>query len=133
MRGTVAVAAATLLGFAACGGGGGGGGGPTTPPTPGPTPSASVTIAITPAGVDKRQVEVPVGGRVAFINNDTSAHEMASDPHPIHTDCPPLNQVGALAPGRTGVSGALTTARTCGFHDHGLPTNAELQGTIVIR
>jgi hypothetical protein len=41
--------------------------------------------------------------------------------------------VGALAPGRTGVSGPLNTARSCGFHDHGLPTNGELQGTIVVR
>lgn len=133
MRGIPAVVAVALLGFAACGGGGGGGGGPTAPPTPDPTPSASVTIAITAAGVDKKQVEVPVGGRVAFVNNDSSAHEMSSDPHPIHTDCAPLNQVGALAPGRTGVTGALNIARTCGFHDHGLPTNAELQGTIVVR
>jgi len=131
MREIAAVAAAALLGFAACGGGGGGGGGPTMPPTT--DPSASVTITITAAGVDRKQVEVPVGGRVAFVNNDTSAHEMSSDPHPIHTDCAPLNQVGALAPGRTGVSGVLNTARTCGFHDHGLPTNTELQGTIVVR
>jgi hypothetical protein len=92
-----------------------------------------VTITITTAGVDRKQVEIPVGGRVAFVNNDSGAHEMSSDPHPIHTDCPPLNQVGALAPGRTGVTGALTIVRTCGFHDHGLPTNAELQGTIVVR
>jgi plastocyanin len=132
MRKLAAVATASLLGLAACGGGGGGGG-PTTPPTPDTTLSASATIAITAAGVDKKQVEVPVGGRVAFVNNDTSAHEMASDPHPIHTHCPPVNQVGGLAPGRTGVSGALNVARTCGFHDHGLPTNRELQGAIVIR
>jgi hypothetical protein len=67
------------------------------------------------------------------VNNDGAFHEMASDPHPVHTDCPPINQVGALAPGRTGVTGPLTVARTCGFHDHGQPTNAALQGTIVIR
>ena len=113
--------------------GGGGSGSPSTPATPTPPPTANVTITITSAGVDKKQVEVPVGGRVAFVNNDSSFHEMSSDPHPIHTDCPPLNQVGALAPGRTGVTGAFTTARTCGFHDHGEPGNANLQGSIVVR
>jgi hypothetical protein len=113
--------------------GGGGGGSPTTPPAATPPPSANVTITITASGVDRKQVEVPVGGRVAFVNNDTAFHEMASDPHPVHTDCPPINEVGALAPGRTGVTGALTVARTCGFHDHGQPTNASLQGSIVIR
>jgi plastocyanin len=83
--------------------------------------------------VSPRQVEIPVGGRVTFVNNDTSFHEMASDPHPIHTDCPPMNEVGALAPGRSGQTGAFPTARTCGFHDHGQSSNQALQGTIVIR
>ena len=122
----------SILGLPACGGGGGS---PTTPPAPTPTPapSAAATITITAAGVDLKQVVIPVGGRVAFVNNDSVPHEMASDPHPVHTDCPPLNEVGALGPGRTGVSGPLNTARTCGFHDHGQPGNAALQGTVVIR
>ena len=124
------LAAATVVVLSGCGGGGGS---PTAPPTTTPPPTANVTITITSAGVDQKQVEVPVGGRVAFVNNDNAFHEMSSDPHPIHTDCPPLNQVGALAPGRTGVSGPLTIARTCGFHDHGEPTNARLQGTITVR
>jgi hypothetical protein len=130
MRG---LAACLALAFLPACGGGGGGSSPTAPPPATTLPAASVTITISGAGVDRKQVEIPVGGRVAFVNNDGSFHEMSSDPHPIHTDCPPLNQVGALAPGRTGVSGAFTTARTCGFHDHGEPTNANLQGTIVIR
>jgi plastocyanin len=119
------------LGLPGCGGGGSS---PSTPtPTPTPPPTADVTITITSAGVDKKQVEIPVGGRVAFVNNDASSHEMSSDPHPTHTNCPPLNQVGALAPGRTGTTGAFTTAGTCGFHDHGQPGNANLQGSIVVR
>jgi plastocyanin len=122
------IATATLT-SPACGGGGS----PASPATPVPLPSANVTITITTAGVDRTQVEVPVGGRVAFVNNDTSFHEMSSDPHPVHTDCPPLNQVGALSPGRTGVTGPMTVARTCSFHDHGEPTNANLQGRIVVR
>ena len=67
------------------------------------------------------------------MRNDSATHEMASDPHPVHTDCPALNEVGALAPGRTGVSGVLNTARTCGFHDHGQPGNTGLQGTVVVQ
>jgi len=124
------LAAALLAGLPACGGGGSA---PTTPPTTTLPPSASATITITATGVAPKQVEIPVGGRVAFVNNDSVPHEMASDPHPVHTDCPPLNEVGALAPGRTGVSGALNTARTCGFHDHGQPGNAALQGAVVVR
>jgi hypothetical protein len=74
-----------------------------------------------------------VGGRVTFVNNDTAFHEMSSDPHPIHTDCPEINQVGALGPGTTRQTAAFTRARTCGFHDHGQENNRSLQGSIVIR
>ena len=124
------LAAVLLLGPTGCGGGGGS---PTAPPPTTLPPSASATLTITASGVSPKQVEIPVGGRVAFVSNDSVPHEIASDPHPVHTDCPPLNEVGALAPGRTGVSGALSTARTCGFHDHGQPGNAALQGTVVVK
>jgi plastocyanin len=130
---------ALLVAAAACGGGGGGTtpNTPTTPttPTPAPTgsPAAAVTITITSAGVSPSQVEVPVGGRVTFVNNDSAFHEMSSDPHPIHTDCPEINSVGALGPGTTRQTAAFTRARTCGFHDHGQENNTSLQGQIVIR
>jgi hypothetical protein len=78
-------------------------------------------------------VNISVNQTVTFVNKDTAAHEMASNPHPVHTDCPPINKVGALGPGQSGTTGPLTVARVCGFHDHGQPTNAALQGTITIR
>jgi len=120
-----------LLILPACGGGGGSSTTPTTPATP--PPGASATITITTSGVDPKQVEVPLGGRVALVNNDSVSHLIASDPHPVHTDCPALNEVGNVAPGRSGISGALTTARTCGFHDHNQPGNSALQGSVVVR
>jgi plastocyanin len=129
---------ALLLAAAACGGGGSSPSTPSTPSTPAPTASPvaadpSTTITITSAGVSPKQIQVAVGGRVTFVNNDTAFHEMASDPHPIHTDCPEINQVGALGPGTSRQTAAFTRARTCGFHDHGQENNTSLQGQIVIR
>ena len=46
---------------------------------------------------------------------------MNSDPHPEHTDCPELNQIGFLNPGQSRQSGNLNTARRCGLHDHERP------------
>jgi plastocyanin len=136
-RGRRFALAALLLAAAACGGGGGSTPAapttPTTTPAPTASPVAGVTITITSAGVSPKQVEVPVGGRVTFVNNDSTFHEMASDPHPIHTDCPEINQVGALSPGTSRQTAAFTRARTCGFHDHGQENNTSLQGQIVIR
>jgi hypothetical protein len=62
----------------------------------------------------------------------TSTIEMSSNPHPAHTDCPALN-FGSLQPGQSRTSSPLTSARTCGMHDHISPGNQALQRTIAIR
>jgi hypothetical protein len=38
-----------------------------------------------------------------------------------------------LTAGQSRTSGNFNTARTCGFHDHNLPDNANLKGSIVIQ
>ena len=107
---------------------------PTTSPTTTFTPAPNQpVVTITATGVSPQQVEIAVGGRVTFVNNDSQTHEMFSDPHPIHTDCPPMNDVGVLSPGQTKQTGVFTTARTCSYHDHGRPDNTSLQGWILIR
>ena len=104
----------------------------TTTTTFTPAPNQPV-VTITASGVSPQQVEIAVGGRVTFVNNNTQTHEMFSDPHPIHTDCPPMNDVGVLSPGQTKQTGVFTVARTCSYHDHGRPDNTSLQGWILIR
>jgi plastocyanin len=90
------------------------------------------TITITSSGIQNPSVTVSVGQAVTFVNNDTRTHTMDSNPHPVHTDCPALN-VGAISAGQSATSGALTVARTCGYHDHGDPSNTAFQGQIVVR
>ena len=104
------------------GGGGGGGGGNTTQ-----------TITITSSGANPRTLTVSPGTRVLFVNSDSAIHEMTSDPHPSHEDCPDLNQVGHLNPGQQRETGNLVATGTCGFHDHVNPGTAVLKGTITIR
>jgi plastocyanin len=118
-----------LLVLTACGGGGG-----STPTSPSTTPPVTTnTITITAQGASPRNIQITAGTRVTFVNNDTRAHNMTSDPHPEHTTCPELNQIGLLTPGQTRESGNLNTARTCGFHDHDNPGTTSLTGTITIR
>jgi plastocyanin len=93
----------------------------------------SATITISNTGVSPNSVTIAVGGTVTFINNDSRAHDMSSDPHPQHSDCSAVNQAGFVAPGQSRTTAALTTARTCGFHDHDQPNNRNLQGTIIIQ
>ena len=129
------VATALLMAAAACGGGGGSssGGGGSTPTSPTPTTPGAATITITSSGVSPKSVTIAAGSRVTFVNNDTRVHDMASDPHPGHTNCPAINDVGFLQPNQTRTTGNLTTARTCGFHDHNRDTDTSLQGSIIIQ
>ena len=104
---------------------------PTTP-SPSPTP-AQTTVTITAAGVSPKSVTISLGSRVLFINSDTRDHDMASDPHPDHTDCPVMNQVGLLKPGEQRETGNFVVVRTCGYHDHDDATNVSLQGNIITK
>ena len=94
---------------------------------------ASATITITSSGVSPKALTVARGTQVTFTNNDSVPHEMNSDPHPVHTDCPEINSVGFLSPGQSKMTANLNTARTCGYHDHQRSSVTSLQGTIVIQ
>ena len=134
---SLSVASAALAVAMACGGGGGSsptapsGGGTGGGGTGGATSSATITISA--SGVaSPNAVTITQGGRVTFVNNDSRSHDMSSDPHPSHEDCPPINQVGFLSAGQSKTSGNLNTVRVCGFHDHNLPASTGLQGRITI-
>lgn len=104
------------------------GGDSPSAPTPG-----TVTITITAAGVSPVEVRVAVGAQVRFFNNDVRVHAMSSDPITLHTDCPAINDVGTLSPGQSRSTGALTVARTCGFHDHQNEFDNTWRGTIIVQ
>jgi plastocyanin len=101
---------------------------PTTPP-----PSNPFTFTITTSGVTPKELVVPPGTRVLFVNNDTRRRNMTSDPHPEHDLCPEVNAVGLLNVGQNKETGNLNTVRTCGFHDHDDPDNNSVKGRIIIR
>jgi plastocyanin len=135
MRGYSWIGSAALaltMTLMACGGGDSSPTSPTPTPTPTPTPGGT-TITISNNAVSPQTLTVARGTRVTFVNNDSRTHEMNSDPHPAHTDCPELNDVGFLTVGQSKQTGNLNTARTCGFHDHNQPSTSGLQGRIVIQ
>jgi plastocyanin len=124
------VTAVVVLVSSACGGSYGGD--PPTNPSPNPNPSQP-TITITGAGVSPKELTINAGQRVLFVNNDSRAHEMTSDPHPDHGDCPAIDQVGFLNPGQTKETGNFVAAMSCGYHDHNLFDVVALQGRIIVR
>lgn len=131
---TAGVFVAAALSVVACGGGDGGS--PTTPTNPGGGGGGGGSTATITIGSDGRvsptSVTVSLGSRVTFVNNHNRQHDMSSDPHPEHTQCPEIT-VGNLQPGQSRQTQNLNTARTCGFHDHNEPSNEALTGTIRIQ
>ena len=126
--------AAVVIGLAGCGGSDGGN--PAGPGNSGSSnaPGASgATITIANGRVTPSEVTIAVGQSVTFVNNDGQTRNVSSDPHPVHTDCPSINAVGNLGSGQSRLTNAITTARTCGFHNHDDPDNANFRGRIVIQ
>jgi len=127
MRLRPAVLALTVL-IASCGGA-------ETPSAPTDGSAAGRTVTITATGASPNLLTIAPGTRVLFVNDDTRAHNMTSDPHPEHDVCPEINVVGLLGPGQRRETGNLNAVRTCGFHDHDNPPPAGSRwtGSLVIR
>ena len=109
-----------ILALTACGSN------PTAPSEP------AATITIGAAGVFPAEVRIKAWGQVRFVNNDSRPHTMVSDPVDVHSQCPPLNLVGALLPGESRNTGTLNLPGMCGFHDHANKTDGAFRGRIMI-
>jgi plastocyanin len=109
--------------------------GSSSPSSPTDPPATNRTITISAAGASPTSLTIAPGTRVVFVNNDTRSHNMTSDPHPEHDQCPEINAVGFLSPGQSRETGNLNTVRTCGFHDHDNPPPAGSRwtGSLIIR
>lgn len=88
------------------------------------------TIYIYSDHVAPQDMKIKVGGAVKFVQVDGSWHDMASGPHPIHTEYPPLN-IGFLRQGETHEV-IFPKAGNFGFHDHIHDEDAKLQGKILV-
>ena len=102
----------------------------TTPSDPGTS-----TVTITASGVSPKSITVSAGAQVTFVDNDPSHdhHNIQSDPHPEHTDCPPINDVGFIVSGQSRQTSNLIVKRVCGYHDHDFPQDSKFFGTITIQ
>jgi plastocyanin len=102
-------------------------------PEPSPVPVPTNVVTITAAGVSPKAALIAPGQRVRFVNNDSRPHNIGSDPHPDHGECPEIDQIGFLAVGQQRETGNFTVVRNCGYHDHDMPNVTNLQGQIQIR
>lgn len=90
-------------------------------------PQAQITI--TSQGFDPQTLLIKKGTRVTWINQDTSLHQLSSDPHPLHSSLPSLSS-SALQKNQ---SYSFTFDSTGNFTYHDEKNPLKLKGTVVVQ
>ncbi|MBI2597228.1 cupredoxin domain-containing protein [Candidatus Daviesbacteria bacterium] len=93
-----------------------------TVPSPSSQNTQNVSVEYSSQGFNPRTITIKAGQAVTWINKDTNPVEVSSNPHPTHTDYPPLNEVGLIQPGQS-KSFTFPQAGKYGYHDHLDSTN----------
>lgn len=78
-------------------------------------------------------IEISVGQRVLFVNNDVRAHDVVGGVDPSHPECPEILAAGFLTAGQRTETGIFTSARTCPYHDHTALGVPSFSGRIIIK
>ena len=90
---------------------------------------AQPVIKVTSDGFTPASVTIKAGTSVTWTNVDNQVHQVNSNPHPTHTDYPPLNTIGTIQPGAS-KSLSFPTPGVYKFHDHLFPENT---GSITVQ
>lgn len=96
--------------------------------TPNSNQQTQTAVTLTASGFAPATLTIKAGQTVTWINQSGQEATVNSNPHPVHTDYPPLN-LGSFA---NGASLQLTfpTPGTYGYHNHLNPSES---GTIIVQ
>lgn len=105
-------------------------------PTPSPaisTPPVQVLdsgqVEITKNGFVPETISIKRGALVTWTNSDTGPHQVASDPHPLHTNLEGFDSEEALRKDES-FSFTLEKSGTFTYHDHLNPN--KFKGTVIV-
>jgi hypothetical protein len=104
---------------------------PPTPCMPTRDQPTLPEVQITSSGPQPATQRAFFGRCITFVNADSAAHEVRSDPHPDHSACPALN-VGLLSPGGRITTSSLRTFGACTYHDELRPNDQQFRGNVLI-
>lgn len=86
------------------------------------------TVVLTRSGWSPASLTIKAGDSVTWTNKSGQSATVSSDPHPTHTNYPPLN-LGSFSDGSS-VSLNFPKAGTYGYHNH---LNPGETGTIIVQ
>lgn len=90
-------------------------------------PQAQVTINST--GFLPQTLLIKKGTQVTWINTDKKSHQVVSDPHPVHSQLPALNETKPIT-SNSSYSYIFSTSGTFTYHDEQNPL--KFKGTVVV-
>lgn len=88
---------------------------------------SETSIMLTSSGFNPSSVTIKAGTKLVWTNDSGAKATVDSDPHPIHTDYPPLN-LGSFDDGNT-LELTFDKPGTYHYHNH---FNAAQRGTVVV-
>lgn len=95
---------------------------------PSSTAATQHEVTFTSSGFTPATITIKAGDTVVWINQSGAPATVNSDPHPTHTDYPPLN-LGTFGNGAT-LSLTFPKAGTYGYHNH---LNPVQKGTVIVK
>lgn len=99
-------------------------------PSPEPTPLVEPVVTIGANGVTPQVLHIAADTGITFVNRDTRAHEIRSDPHPAHTECGLMN-LGPVDGGQSKETTKIVSGQGCGYHAEGDPGSRAFQGFVL--
>jgi hypothetical protein len=99
-------------------------------PSPEPTPLVEPVVTIAASGVTPQVLHIAAESGITFVNRDTRAHEIRSDPHPAHTECALMN-LGPVEGGQSRETAKIVSGQGCGYHAEGDPASRAFQGFVL--
>jgi plastocyanin len=100
----------------------------TTPLTK-TTPVLVANVSVTKDGFVPATIQIKKGSQVAWTNNDSSPHQVITDPHPTHTNLKSLDS-SSLGQGES-FTFTFEKTGTFTYHDEMNPLN--LKGTVIVK
>lgn len=97
--------------------------------TKAPDAESTATVEITKTGFMPATIKVKKNTSVEFVNKDSVAHWVASDPHPTHTLLPGFDSMQDLNTEDT-YSFTFDQTGTFTYHDHLNPT--KFKGSVIV-
>lgn len=89
----------------------------------------TAAVSATNSGFVPNSIEISKGTKVVWTNNASSSAQVASDPHPFHTDFPEFGSGQVIQPGQS-FEFTFNKEMTFKYHDH---LNASSTGIVIVK